>query len=439
MKRMTILLLVLLIMPGLALAAKDFQVDITYAGNGLISGSALAGLDSLIRVEVSNIGNERGEMKVETGIYLEDTVEDWYGQNFFAISSSQYMVPNCPGSGSNVETIAITLDPGEKKVFEFTPKTPLDYTKEYVVHTAAYEKCYADSPGDTGQTSFDVRQINVLKNSNVVIAETCSDGIKNQDESDTDCGGVCGACRDYYECRFDQDCKTGSACVGNGLGETICAPRDDPVQEINGGELEEPLPSPSETTDPDTSSDDLSDKNIAPDDTPDQEVTDEVEVVSPKSESKWVTVPVIKNAERAFGNGEPITIKAVFRADVAGTYLLEAGIGKVGEALSIGLQDNSCDPGEIEFANGEVELTAGTHEIEFEVGSREDGQYRFWVASVDECGGTVQHQVKGKGLLQVGIPGDGVGEPFEFGGGVIAALIVLVIGGLALTGWWAFR
>lgn len=40
-------------------------------------------------------------------------------------------------------------------------------------------------------------------------AETCSDGVQNQDETDTDCGGVCGAtCEPGDTCGADGDCTT---------------------------------------------------------------------------------------------------------------------------------------------------------------------------------------------------------------------------------------
>ena len=44
---------------------------------------------------------------------------------------------------------------------------------------------------------------------------TCSDSIKNQDETDTDCGGnICSPCRDKLHCLFDSDCA-GGQCYNN--------------------------------------------------------------------------------------------------------------------------------------------------------------------------------------------------------------------------------
>jgi len=45
--------------------------------------------------------------------------------------------------------------------------------------------------------------------------ETCLDGKKNQDETDTDCGGaICASCLEGKACTVDSDC-TSQACVGN--------------------------------------------------------------------------------------------------------------------------------------------------------------------------------------------------------------------------------
>src|SRR5262245_10430595 len=40
-------------------------------------------------------------------------------------------------------------------------------------------------------------------------APTCSDGIKNGAESDTDCGGTCAACADGAGCAAAGDCTSG--------------------------------------------------------------------------------------------------------------------------------------------------------------------------------------------------------------------------------------
>lgn len=53
-----------------------------------------------------------------------------------------------------------------------------------------------------------------------VLAQSCTDGIKNQDETDTDCGGLtCQKCLDNKGCKVASDCYSGictsNICQGN--------------------------------------------------------------------------------------------------------------------------------------------------------------------------------------------------------------------------------
>ena len=426
--------LFLLLLAPLVLAAPNFQVEVTRVqGETGYFSTPMAGRDATITLKVSNTG-DAGEMRVETGIYPRSVVEDWYNTKLLSISAEDYSVPNCPGSSSNVQTAAVTLQSGEVKTFTYTVKAPLDYTREYVVHSAAYLRCYADSPGNTGQTDYAVKAVTVRKSMDTVIAQTCTDGIRNQDETDTDCGGTkCSACRNYYECRFDKDCLSGSFCVDNGAtGENICVPQQSALPNTGA-----PLPSVSTTT-PTRNDDALTDGSTAPDDTPRQAITSGTEVVKTGNLSKWTTIPWIANGRRTFGNGEPIKVTAVFEAATEGDYLLEAGMGSVGSLLSVAsITGNECDPGETEFSNKQVHLTAGKHEVTFEIGTRPDGVYSFWVAHVAECGGTVLHQVKGKGLIQVGKAGDGIQDknPEQDNGFllIVGSIVLLIIGGYLYT------
>ena len=62
---------------------------------------------------------------------------------------------------------------------------------------------------DTGQVCDDTGDIPVC-----VTPETCTDGIKNQDETDVDCGGdVCPPCPIEGECIEDEDCTAPQRCV----------------------------------------------------------------------------------------------------------------------------------------------------------------------------------------------------------------------------------
>jgi|GEM_PF-2247340 len=58
---------------------------------------------------------------------------------------------------------------------------------------------------------------NVSEEATAPMVETCSDGKKNQDESDIDCGGaVCRSCADGKKCVSAADCQSNS-CTAGGL------------------------------------------------------------------------------------------------------------------------------------------------------------------------------------------------------------------------------
>ncbi len=69
----------------------------------------------------------------------------------------------------------------------------------------------ADEPCDDGN------QIDLDGCSNTCTLPTCSDGLRNGDESDVDCGGACPQCGDAGKCNQNSDCTTGlcdRTCVG---------------------------------------------------------------------------------------------------------------------------------------------------------------------------------------------------------------------------------
>jgi len=53
---------------------------------------------------------------------------------------------------------------------------------------------------------------------------SCDDGSKNQNESDVDCGGVCGTCSAGKACGVDGDCESGS-CVDGVCQESQTSPK----------------------------------------------------------------------------------------------------------------------------------------------------------------------------------------------------------------------
>lgn len=68
-----------------------------------------------------------------------------------------------------------------------------------------------DEPCDDGN------QIDLDGCSNTCTLPTCSDAVRNGDESDVDCGGACPQCGDMGKCNQNSDCTTGlcdRTCVG---------------------------------------------------------------------------------------------------------------------------------------------------------------------------------------------------------------------------------
>jgi hypothetical protein len=63
--------------------------------------------------------------------------------------------------------------------------------------------------------------------SSLLVAATCSDSVKNQDETDVDCGGsTCGKCANTKICNVNSDC-TSLHCNNNFCGMFFSRPRVD--------------------------------------------------------------------------------------------------------------------------------------------------------------------------------------------------------------------
>jgi hypothetical protein len=66
--------------------------------------------------------------------------------------------------------------------------------------------------------------------SNLCAAPSCTDGIKNQNEGDIDCGGICGSnCAQGRTCNVNADCSTAN-CASFVCGPPICNPSAGDVQ-----------------------------------------------------------------------------------------------------------------------------------------------------------------------------------------------------------------
>lgn len=207
MKKLIIILMMLIMALSVSATCIDnsgqyFQLS---AQSGTIPNTILQGEDLAIPIIITNTG-KAGTMTVECGMYLKDQVLSWYGG--LAILNTNK--PNCVPSETNVDTIELTLDQNERKIHTFHITAPQsDASKEYLLHCASFLNCY-NTGCDTGQTSNYVDEIDLI---GVNKAESCFDGLKNQDETDTDCGGTCKTCENGYRCLFDDDC-TSNNCAG---------------------------------------------------------------------------------------------------------------------------------------------------------------------------------------------------------------------------------
>lgn len=76
---------------------------------------------------------------------------------------------------------------------------------------------YDENGDDTGKT-----------NNYCVVPETCSDKIRNQDETEIDCGGICGA-----KCKVGQVCGSSADCMSAVCEDGLCAGTDPVKADLN--------------------------------------------------------------------------------------------------------------------------------------------------------------------------------------------------------------
>ena len=181
--------------------------------------------------EICNFGTD-GTMRVECGIYTEKQVKSWgYTANFFSFLNAGTQITNCVAAETNVDTRSLTLDNGEcvspkadlnpfgKPPILFNPIAPSsDPNDEYVILCQAFTQCYAPDV-DPGISDYDIVSFD-LKDKGLT-AETCADGITNQDETSTDCGGSCEGCELYDFCNTKSDCQNGLICTSGRCAKVI--------------------------------------------------------------------------------------------------------------------------------------------------------------------------------------------------------------------------
>lgn len=209
-KALILLAIVSLILPVVAAAPNfDVNIDRTFTEVSEQQGDTVN-----IYVDITNKGSD-GQQKIECGIYTTEQLQAW-GVNtalaIFPLFSGASNVPNCVATEDNVDTVTQTLKYGATTQIIFTPKAPFSYPGTgYRIFCAAFDQCWneQDNPLVTHRvTDTDLAPFELKSRSDVTPVVSCSDGLLNQDETDTDCGGFCGSCPNYAICKTDSDCQS---------------------------------------------------------------------------------------------------------------------------------------------------------------------------------------------------------------------------------------
>ena len=164
-----------------------------------------------VKVKVWNIGYNSGYGRLECGIYTEEQLRDW------GIPLMFVPVANCKSYEQNVDTVEVKLSGQTSEVITlYIPKVPdsgvFNY-KQYYLLCGMYIDCYGQDTNNNGKyewgyLDYDKRKIGILATS-LNTVETDKDGIKNNGETDTDCGGPnAKPCDEGYLCIQNSDCTT---------------------------------------------------------------------------------------------------------------------------------------------------------------------------------------------------------------------------------------
>jgi len=183
----------------------DFQVDIISATPIVFSSEQNVN----INVKIKNNG-EKGSMKVEVGLYKDEDITSW---GFVVIQDAI----NCEPNEKNVDTKLIELNAGEEITETFTIITPkvcrkgIEPIGTFDLLVVAFVNCFNTGLA-TGVTSSD--RFNVAFTPRIDCVGSCTNGIRDGEETDTDCGGSeCYKCRNGWTCERTTDCQSGLQCL----------------------------------------------------------------------------------------------------------------------------------------------------------------------------------------------------------------------------------
>lgn len=191
----------------------DFKVTVLSASPSVFTSETPVD----ILVKIKNNGGT-GSMKVEVGLYKDSDIADW---GFVVVADAT----NCEPNEQNVDTKLITLNAGEETTQTFTIITPkicrdiLDPIGEFDLLALSFLNC-KNTGLAVGVTSSS--RLNVMFNPRIDCTGSCTNGIRDGEETDTDCGGsVCNKCRSGWRCEKATDCQSGLACLSG-----YCSPSD---------------------------------------------------------------------------------------------------------------------------------------------------------------------------------------------------------------------
>ena len=120
------------------------------------------------------------------------------------------VVVNCIASGAGC---IAGFEPGKQLIIDKDQSGKslvlVDGT-EYSLNMTALDRSGLSSPVKIDSVTIDTK----------TLPAPCKNGLKDNGESDVDCGGICGACKTNQSCTDDKSCGAGLSCIINASVKT---------------------------------------------------------------------------------------------------------------------------------------------------------------------------------------------------------------------------
>jgi len=210
-----------------------------------VGQSVACGLQSTFRCEADSQCGEQGLCEPVGHCSFPDA--DCLSQRRFDVFAGRWSgacVESSIADASTGDMSGETFDGGEAEAMasgtspSSTSETPLNSTSESGLDSA---ETLEPMVSDSGEQDSNDDGIPVT--SDPMTIETCGDGAHNQDETDLDCGGICGG-----TCTVGQTCTAGGDCVSAICEVGMCMPapscidgernRDETDTDCGGADLE---------------------------------------------------------------------------------------------------------------------------------------------------------------------------------------------------------